>query len=68
MNVDYKELLRRYVGTVRRHNDGEDFVDHLPLADQRAIRSIVAPNTSHLEPTIASGNKSGGWFSNFVRR
>ena len=66
--VDYKAILRRFVGVVRRHNAGDDFVDHLTIADQRAIRSLVAPATSHLEPTIVSGNKSGGWFSNFVRR
>ena len=67
MNGDYKEILRRYVGTVRRHNLGDDFIDHLSIADQRAIRSITAPSTSHLEPAIANGNTTGGWFSNLWR-
>jgi hypothetical protein len=55
MNIDYKELLRRYVGTVRRYNVGEDFIDQLPIVDQRVIRSLVAPNTTMAAPHSLGG-------------
>ena len=45
MSIDYKQLLKRYVATVRRYNVGEDFVDRLSLADQRALNSL-APNVA----------------------
>ena len=66
MNVDYKEILRRYIGTVRRYNVGEDFIDRLPLADQKVMNSL-APNVAHTEPAITSGNLSRGWFSNLKK-
>ena len=29
MSIDYKQLLKRYVATVRRYNVGEDFITTL---------------------------------------
>ena len=66
MSTDYQQLLKRYIATVRRYNVGEDFIDRLPLADQKVLNA-PAPKIAHTEPAIVSGNLTGGWFSLFSR-
>ena len=66
MRTDYKQLLKRYIAAVRRCNVGEDFVDRLPLDDQRILNSL-SPRVAHTDAVITSGNLTGGWFSNLRR-